>query len=122
MQPARKVLITLDFYKPEDARSVILTVCFRVLDIILPVPVLAEGRLYLRFCFLFMIRGTVAAKLRSWSDSSITMIEGNFPSPRYGHGFVATENGQVYVFGGQGQGELLRTVAVIRRSRTALKL
>jgi hypothetical protein len=45
-----------------------------------------------------------AAKLRSWLDSSMSLMEGDLPSPRYGHGFASTqpEDGNMYVFGGQG--------------------
>ena len=43
-----------------------------------------------------------ASKPRAWLDSSITLLEGSLPSPRSDHGYVATEDGKIYVFGGFG--------------------
>ena len=43
-----------------------------------------------------------ASKFRSWLDSFVTLMEGSQPSPRYGHGFAATEDGKMHVFGGYG--------------------
>ena len=42
------------------------------------------------------------SKQRGWLDSALTLLEGSLPSTRYGHRFAATEDGQIYAFGGQG--------------------
>ena len=44
-----------------------------------------------------------ASKLRTWLDSSRFMLDGNLPSPRFGHGLATTEDNKMYVFGGQGE-------------------
>ena len=51
---------------------------------------------------LLHVSGAQASKLRSWLDSSVTLMEGSQPSSRTGHGFAAAEDGKIYVFGGYG--------------------
>ena len=51
---------------------------------------------------LLHVSGAQASKLRSWLDSSVTLMEGSQPSSRFGHGFAAAEDGKIYVFGGYG--------------------
>jgi hypothetical protein len=48
----------------------------------------------------FHVRSAEASKLRSWLDSSKSLLEGNFPSPRHGHGLTSTDDGRIYTFGG----------------------
>jgi hypothetical protein len=47
-------------------------------------------------CFL---RTVAAAKLHPWYNSETTLMEGSL-APRYGHGFAATKDDKLYVFGG----------------------
>ena len=44
-----------------------------------------------------------AVKQRSWLDSGLSLLDGDLPSARYGHGFASAEDGKIYVFGGQGE-------------------
>ena len=45
-----------------------------------------------------------AVKQRSWLYSDISLLDGDLPSSRDGHGFASAEDGKIYVFGGQGEG------------------
>ena len=44
-----------------------------------------------------------AVKQRSWLYSDISLLDGDLPSSRDGHGFASAEDGKIYVFGGQGE-------------------
>jgi hypothetical protein len=48
-----------------------------------------------------------AAKLRPWLHASISLMDGDPPSARLGHGFTRAEDGKFYLFGGQdGNGDI----------------
>ena len=65
-----------------------------------------------------------AVKQRSWLYSDISLLDGDLPSSRDGHGFASAEDGKIYVFGGQGEegdvkkptlGDYLRSIHALQR-------